>query len=301
MDLSLVVTTYNRAIQLQRALESLAALRHPDGFEAEILVVDNNSQDGTEARLRTIADAWAGLPLRRLFEEKQGVSHARNCAALHARGEWLSFMDDDQLIAPDYLIEFRRAIGTHAADAIGGRIVYQHDAPLPDWLPPLIRTVGQIDLGPDPRYLNPATELLKGGNFAVRRDHLLALGGFNPALGRVGSALVGGEEDELQRRLVAAGGRILYWPGLVQFNMLEPQKRRKRYWRRHAYNYGITLRSMENDVRKLPPWLVKRLLQATAAWSQAALRASPTHFERELEIWTCLGAMRAAPKSKSIN
>jgi len=299
MDLSLVVTTYNRALQVQRALKSLAELRLADGFEPEVLVVDNNSQDDTEARLQAVADAWPGLPLRRLFETKQGVSNARNCAASHARGKWLAFMDDDQLIAPDYLIELQHAIAAHAADIIGGRIVYQHDAPLPEWLPPLIRTVGQLDLGPDPRYLNPATELLKGGNFAIRRDSLLSLGGFNPALGRVGSVLLGGEEDELQRRLVASGGRILYWPGLVQFNMLEPQKRSKRYWRRHAYNYGITLRAMGNDTRKLPPWLLKRLLQAAAAWTRAILRTSPGGFERELEIWTCLGALRAVVKREA--
>lgn len=293
MDLSLVVTTFNRAHILGRTLASIAALERPAGFATEVLVVDNNSTDATATVLADLVQGWRGPPLHTVFEPRQGLSHARNQGAAQARGHWVAYMDDDQLIAPDYFVEFERALKGPAAEIIGGRIHYHHEAPLPDWLPPLIRTVGQIDLGPKPRTLDPLLDLLKGGNIAIRRDTLMAAGGFDPALGRTGGTLLAGEEDDLQRRVAQAGGRVLYWPGLVQFNLLEPHKLHKQYWRRHAYGDGMTQRLRSRERRRLPPWLLGRLGRSSLDWAWSALRRSPTRFEQELDVWTCLGALRA--------
>lgn len=288
MDLSLVVTTFNRAHLLKRTLGSIAALERPSDFKAEVLVVDNNSRDATAATLAAIAARWSGLPLRLCLESRQGLSHARNRGAAEARGQWVAYMDDDQMIAPDYLVEFRRALRGPQAEIIGGRIEYRHEAPLPDWLPPLIRTVGQLDLGAAPRLLDPATDLLKGGNFGIRRDTLESAGGFDPGLGRVGSILLAGEEDELQRRVSAAGGKLLYWPGLMQFNVLEPGKLHKRYWRRHAFGWGCTQVMARPPMQRLAAWQVRATAQALLAWLRTSGRR---RFEAELEVWEAAGAM----------
>lgn len=294
MELSLVIPTFNRAHVLERTLAAIAELECPADLTAEVVVIDNNSRDATATTLAGIAANWQGLPLRLAFEPRQGVSHARNKGAAVAQGRWIVCMDDEQLIAPNYLVEFQRALRGPAAEIIGGRIEYRHEAPLPDWLPPLIRTVGRIDLGPTPRLLDPRNDLLKGGNMAIRRDALMAVGGFDPALGRVGNILLAGEEDELQRRVAATGGRVLYWPGLMQFNVLEPQKLHKSYWRRHAYGDGMTQRRKGGDLRRLPPWLLGQLAQTSLAWLSAEITRSPARFDRELDVWTSLGALRAS-------
>lgn len=98
----------------------------------------------------------------------------------------------------------------------------------------------RIDLGDGTFYLDGQRQFLKGGNIAFRKSELLALGGFNTTLGRIGNSLGAAEEDEIQGRLVSIGQKIAYTPSLIQYNWLLPEKFSKSYWRRQAYWYRKT-------------------------------------------------------------
>ena len=108
MDVSVVVPTRNRSALLALTLHSV--FRQQD-VDLEVIVVDDASADDTAAVLRTIAD-----PRLRLIrhETSQGVSAARNRGAAQARGEWIAFLDDDDLWAPAKL-----ALQLRAARASG--------------------------------------------------------------------------------------------------------------------------------------------------------------------------------------
>jgi glycosyltransferase involved in cell wall biosynthesis len=292
MDLTLVITTYKRPEQLTRALRSAEQLRPSNTLQAELLVVDNNSPPDTRAAFDAVAARWSGLPLRYAFEPCQGVSHARNRAIAESQASWIAYMDDEQTIDPDYLVEFEQARHWPSAQCMGGPIRYANAHSLPLWLPPLIRTIGQIDLGPESIELDPARTLLKGGNFAVRRKTLDVIGGFDARLGRVGGQLLAAEEDDLQTRLYARGGKILYWPGLLQWNYLEPEKLTKAYWRRHAVGSGRTQRLRLGAETAFAPWRVRGLLNAAWQWAWCALRRSPDAFERELDLWEAIGGLK---------
>ena len=292
MDLTLVITTYKRPEQLTRALRSAEQLRPCADLQAELLVVDNNSPPDTRATFEAAAAHWQGMPLRYAFEPRQGVSHARNQAVTKSQASWIAFMDDDQTIDAEYLDEFERARHWPGAQCIGGPIRYANAENLPPWLPPLIRTTGQIDLGPEPQELDPGRTLLKGGNFAVRREALQALGGFDSRLGRVGTQLLAAEEDDLQTRLHAREGKILYWPGLLQWNHLEPEKRTKAYWRRHALGYGRTQRLRLGPNARVRPWMLRELATSMALWLYHCVRDSPTTFELELRVWEIAGVLQ---------
>ena len=86
---SVVITTYNRAILLPRAVNSVLAQTYPD---YEIVIVDDCSTDSTPDVIRSFADTRI-----RSFKHKQnrGVSAARNTGIANARGEYISFLDDD--------------------------------------------------------------------------------------------------------------------------------------------------------------------------------------------------------------
>jgi cellulose synthase/poly-beta-1,6-N-acetylglucosamine synthase-like glycosyltransferase len=72
MDVSVVISTYNRCSLLARALESLQH-QETSGVSYEILVVDNNSTDETRAVAQRFMDSTPGR-LRYIFEPKQGLS-----------------------------------------------------------------------------------------------------------------------------------------------------------------------------------------------------------------------------------
>lgn len=104
---SVVVPTRNRSVLLAMTLRSV--LRQQD-VELEVIVVDEGSTDDTAAMLGRLGDARVRV-LR--HDVPFGVSTARNRGAAAAVGEWLAFVDDDDLWAPDKLAQqLRAAAGT---------------------------------------------------------------------------------------------------------------------------------------------------------------------------------------------
>src|SRR5262245_11802398 len=93
---SIIIPTYNRADLLRMALKSVHRLHLPRSWEAEILVIDNNSSDDTTTVLREAGQG--SLPVRGILERKQNVSHARNRSASEASFEHLVYFDDDEVV-----------------------------------------------------------------------------------------------------------------------------------------------------------------------------------------------------------
>src|SRR5688500_504515 len=102
MDASVLICTYNRARLLEATLASLAAMRVPPDLHWDVIVVDNNSTDGTRAVIESHVHAFP-VALRYVFEPRQGKSHALNSGAAASAAEVIAFTDDDVRIDPDWL------------------------------------------------------------------------------------------------------------------------------------------------------------------------------------------------------
>jgi glycosyltransferase involved in cell wall biosynthesis len=97
-----VVPTHDRGALLERALESVfAQTRPPD----ELIVVDDGSTDDTPERLRRLAPR-----VRCIRQPNRGGAAARNLGARSAASEWIAFLDDDDVWAPDHLERVAAAI-----------------------------------------------------------------------------------------------------------------------------------------------------------------------------------------------
>lgn len=239
--LSLIIATYNRARPLLEALESVVA---QDASLAlwECVVVNNNSQDDTEARFADFAARHPAFALRMVREPHQGLSHARNCGIAAARGEYLAIIDDDERINPGFVAAYIRFFDTHPdAVAAGGRIIPEYPAGRPAWMSRYVErpVANPLDLG-DRVRLFPAGRIPGGGNMALRRTAVERYGGFDPALGRVGGRLIGGEESDLFARLARAGERCWYVPDAVMWHIIPPEKLTDDYLARLAYNVGVS-------------------------------------------------------------
>jgi glycosyltransferase involved in cell wall biosynthesis len=92
---TIIVPAYNAELWLRDALNSAVAQSFP---AHEIIVVD----DGSEDRTGEIARSF-GNKIRYIKQPNQGVSAARNTAIREATGEWLAFLDSDDLIVPEKL------------------------------------------------------------------------------------------------------------------------------------------------------------------------------------------------------
>ena len=92
---SVVIATYNRANYLRETIDSILSQRFQD---FELIVVDDGSTDETREMV-----APFGPRVRFIYQENRGPSAARNLGVRHARAEWISFQDSDDLCAPNHL------------------------------------------------------------------------------------------------------------------------------------------------------------------------------------------------------
>jgi hypothetical protein len=139
---SIIITTHNRPRLLPRAVESA----HAAGTNVEVVVVDDASTDKTGDVCRTLA----GITYVRV-ERNQRVAGARNLGLLASRGEYVTFLDDDDLRLPGSLdeqvelLEADRQAGLVYGQALCGdqqgaptSRVYAHDYPHGDIFWPLL-------------------------------------------------------------------------------------------------------------------------------------------------------------------
>ncbi len=102
MLFSVIIPTYNRVVMLRRALESVWA---QDFHDYEIVIADDGSRDGTMEYLESL-----GEKVRAFRQANAGPGAARNLAASHARGEYLAFLDSDDIWFPSTLGYYSKAI-----------------------------------------------------------------------------------------------------------------------------------------------------------------------------------------------
>src|SRR5258708_13840292 len=132
MTFTVVIATFNRADDLRGTLDSIATLRPNATWE--VIVVDNNSSDGTRQAVEAAAAAFPA-PLRYMAEYEQGRSPALNAAIARAQGDIIVTTDDDVRVEPDWLDRAAEALERLGPDHVGGRVVPIWGGPPPAGLP----------------------------------------------------------------------------------------------------------------------------------------------------------------------
>ncbi len=110
--ISVVIPTYNRAEMVVAAIESVFAQTYP---VLEVIVVDDGSADATAEAIRDfIASNSHGCgktpEINYLYQPNQGQSRARNKGIAAARGDWVAFLDSDDIWFPEKIEWQVRAI-----------------------------------------------------------------------------------------------------------------------------------------------------------------------------------------------
>jgi glycosyltransferase involved in cell wall biosynthesis len=291
--ISVVVCTYNRADSLVKTLESVVSQSLPQGIDWEILVIDNNSSDETR---RVAEDFCLQHPhrVRYLFEPQQGVSHARNAGVRGARGEIVAFIDDDETADAQWLLNLTANLFSVEWAGAGGRVMPQWNGSRPRWTQsessfiagPLAMFAPSIDEG-------ELTEPPFGANMAFKREMFDRFGGFRTDLGRVGKALLSGEDTEFGRRLLSAGLRLHYEPSAVTHHPVEESRLRRRYflsWWFYKGKSDIRELADQGQIRRLFPILLRLFRDAAVEAVRWVITFDPARrFICVLKIWAYAG------------
>ncbi|MBI3877361.1 MAG: glycosyltransferase family 2 protein [Verrucomicrobia bacterium] len=202
--MTVAICTRNRAALLREAVDSVLSQLRPD---TEVVIVDNASTDDTPAVAAAFAQSNGAVTV--VCETELGLSVARNTALRVARGEFVIFLDDDATAEPGWLNCYAELFARPPVENLigaGGAVFPRYDAPTPRWLDPRANV---LNWHPEPCAFKG-----RGGpwgcNFALHRARTLALGGFNPALGRKGKGMGAHEETDLFEKLRREGG-VFWW------------------------------------------------------------------------------------------
>ena len=181
--MSVIVPVYERRHCVMDAVESVLAQTHPD---VECVVVDDGSTDGA---FDALVAAYADDARVRVFAQPhQGVSAARNLGIREARGEYVTFLDSDDLMPPSRIRRQLELLTERSCDAVLGRA---HSYPMP---------------GVDPPPWFHARPAWGDGylwiTVLVATDHVRSVDGFDETLHM-------GEDFDLLVKLRASGVRVV--------------------------------------------------------------------------------------------
>lgn len=239
LEISVVICTYNRAIYLPAALDSLYNQQiNKDSYE--VIVVNNNSSDNTETVCNNFIATHSDAHFFYLNEPNQGASFARNTGAAIAKAPLLCFMDDDAIAHPNYLSLIIDFFKSHAdAGGLGGRIIPKYIPAEPVWMSHFVSSlVGNFDYSKEICVFSPNKYPLES-NMIIKREDFNLVNGFNTALpGVKGTLRIGGEGKEFFLKLKALGKTIYYHPYIIVDHIVETQKLTPEYMYRVASGIG---------------------------------------------------------------
>jgi glucosyl-dolichyl phosphate glucuronosyltransferase len=243
--ITIAVCTWNRSESLSATLSSLQQLTIPSDINWELLIVNNDCTDDTDAVIERFADA---LPIRLLHEKRPGLSNARNCAIAAAKGDYILWTDDDAILDPNWLVAYINAFRTWPNAALfGGPIKLKLEGNPPAWFPELLcdesfaAVYARRDLSNMPVKLNSKkwTSIPYGVNLCVRmreqRDFL-----YNPNLGRRKNRQIRGEETAVVEAIIDSGAEGWWVPGAIVHHVITEDLQTQAHLRRYFMGLGRT-------------------------------------------------------------
>lgn len=188
---SVVIPTYNRGRMVAETLHSVLSQTNRD---FEVIVVDDGSTDDTLEHLRAF-----GGEIQVISQSNAGPGIARNTGAARARGEYLAFLDSDDLWFPWTLATYAQVLDTHGKPSFvaGCPLRFRDGQPIP--------AVAQVAAATEPfdDYLTSGDEWRWWGvsSFVIRRDAFRRAGGF-------AARPINGEDADLALRLGCEPGFV---------------------------------------------------------------------------------------------
>lgn len=268
---SVVLPTRDRPERLRVALSSIIDCAYPSN-RCEIVVVDNAPATGETARLLEAEFADSQPPVRYMREDAPGSASARNRGLTGISGELVAFTDDDVRVDRHWLTELARGFSLEPdASAVSGLLVpweletspqlwFEEYGGFSHGFDPAVYDMAENRPDDDPLYPYAAGRFGTANNLAFRREALVALGGFDPALGN-GTPALGGVDFEMLLRTVLRGHRVLYQPSAIvhHAHRVDYQGLRNQIYAYGAGTTAVMIKTLGSDPRLIPDFLLRRL------------------------------------------
>lgn len=200
-SVSVCLTHYNRPKLLKQAVDSLLAQDYPN-FEV-ILVDDGSTHIDAATTLDSFNNEFKKRGWKVLRQPNGYLGKARNNAVKQAKGDYLLFMDDDNVARPQMISRFVQAAVSTPADLVTAMFdVFYGDSTPTDCTPVIERFLPAGDIV----SFSVVANSIGDSNSLIRRGLYTQLGGFTEDYG------IGHEDFELYLRAVLAGAKVSVVP-----------------------------------------------------------------------------------------
>jgi glycosyltransferase involved in cell wall biosynthesis len=222
---SVVIPTYNRLSRLQHVIDALEQQQFSKD-DYEVIVVSDGATDGTNNYLDGFQ---CTIKVRSAVQANQGPAAARNRGLALATGDYILFIDDDVVPGPQLMVEHMRAHRQAGREvAVLGPLLSPPGYKMSPWVgweqDMLMKQYSAMLRG----EWEPTPRQFYTGNASLRREHILAAGGFDDTLRRA-------EDVELAYRLASRGLGFVFAIKAEGWHFAE---RSFRSWLDAAYTYG---------------------------------------------------------------
>ncbi|MEL6121447.1 MAG: glycosyltransferase family 2 protein [Pseudomonadota bacterium] len=278
MKVDLCICTYKRS-HIADTLRSVARAKIPAGVALRVIVIDNDDAPSAQACVGEVAKD-TGLTIDYRHIPGSNISIARNGGLDAATGDWIAFLDDDELVEPDWLTALIACVKATGADAAFGhmRALYGPDAP--QWMVNgdfhsqfAARRGNVVETG------HTCNALLRWGDVPWRHERF--------ALERGRS---GGEDTEFFFRLRALGARYAIADNAIVHEEVPAARQDLNWLLKRRFRIGQSYSAVATEPGALAKLLVVAALktaychlQALAAWPWMTRRA----------FWLLRGRMHA--------
>ena len=309
-DLSVIICAHNpRLAYLQRVLEALRT-QTLSKTQWELLLIDNASGDPLEPRI----DLSWHPSARHIRQEELGLTSARLRGIKESQAELLVFVDDDNVLAANYLsaaLELARSYPL--VGAFGGSIVGEYETEPPDWAQPQLGSLAIIDVEKEHWALLPGTKSLvaapAGAGLVIRREAAVYYmeravnDSLRHGLDRKGMSLISSGDSDMVLCACALGLAIGRFPQLRMTHLIPSARLERNYFLRlheaQVFSHAILVYIWDArlPVVEQKPCRSERLLRSYQAWRMRlrgeAVKEKKITFEDELNEAARRGLVKA--------
>lgn len=262
--ISVVICTHNPRVSfLRRAIAGVLSQEHC-GRDVEFFIVDNAS-DSSVADLSIVANH----NIKVVVEPRVGLAIARQCAWRHSSGDVLVFVDDDNVIAADYLKQIAELFSDPKVGVMSGRVLPEYEIALPHWVGRLeeslaIRRLRGVSTEWVQRPVISET-LPVGAGIAIRhdilRDYFEAVPANSRVDGRIGRGLGGCEDLDIGFHAIFLGYKVGVSSLLCTTHIIPRERLTYSYMRRVVVASTRTVYAMHAKWQRIAGWSVSPMCQ----------------------------------------
>jgi len=227
MVCSVCIATFKRPVLLKKLLNSLVDQILPEDVEIEILIVDNDAEKSAKSIYEQFLDT-SQFQIHYYTQPIKNISLTRNMAVEKATGEYILFIDDDEVASQEWIANLLFTLKEFNADAVFGRVISYFIGAPPLWVTKCFL------------YNRPApptgTEALstRTGNCVVKSSLLKEIRGpFNPEYG-----VTGGEDTQLFEKLRHKGAKFVNCYEAWTSEFVPPERTQIRWLLKRAFITG---------------------------------------------------------------